>query len=84
MESQIQDVPSKKENDSIINNKCVLKITIRRSNIVQNNISSFTIKASKQTEIKQDNKENKGNTNTIYQKEENKSFEDKLKDLKEE
>ena len=70
MESQIQDVPSKKENDSIINNKCVLKITIRRSNIVQNNISSFTIKASKQTEIKQDNKENKGNTNTIYQKEE--------------
>ena len=70
MESQIQDVPSKKENDSIINNKCVLKIKIRKSNIIQNNICSFTIKASKQTELKQDNKENKKNTNSIFQKEE--------------
>ena len=78
MKSQIQDISSKKENEMNINNKNLLKIVIvkkQNKNIIQNNISSLTIKASKQTEVKQENKENKENTISISKKEEeNKNF----------
>ena len=70
MKSQIQDISSKKENEMNINNKNLLKIVIvkkQNKNIIQNNISSLTIKASKQTEVKQENKEN---TISISKKEE--------------
>ena len=78
MKSQIQDISSKKENEMNINNKNLLKIVIvkkQNKNIIQNNISSLTIKASKQTEVKQENKEN---TISISKKEEeNNNFKEK-------
>ena len=78
MKSQIQDISSKKENEMNINNKNLLKIVLvkkQNKNVIQNNISSLTIKASKQTEVKQENKEN---TISISKKEEeNNNFKEK-------